>query len=102
MTGEGVTLSIPKAWAVVASAEFPSTVRENLASVVAYELDRVTPFSSDDAFFDFTVLKEMDERISLQVTAARAGAVRAAAHPRGKAFPRERHDNARRARARSL
>lgn len=76
MTGEGITLSIPKSWAVVASAEFPSTVKENLASVVAYELDRITPFSSDDAYFDFTVLKEINERVYLQVTAARADTIR--------------------------
>jgi general secretion pathway protein L len=76
MTGQAVTLSIPKSWVVVASAGFPSTVREDLPSVVAYELDRITPFSSDDAYFDFTVLKEKDERVSLQVTAARTDTVR--------------------------
>ena len=72
----GVTLSIPKSWAVVTTAEFPSTIRENIAEVVAYELDRITPFSADDAYYDFAVLKETGGRLTLLVMAARADAVR--------------------------
>jgi Tfp pilus assembly protein PilN len=68
----GITLTIPKAWAIIRTVEFPSTVKENLASVVAYEMDRITPFTSDEAFFDFRVLKEDGGKIVLLVMAARA------------------------------
>ncbi len=71
----GITLSIPKAWTIIRTVEFPSTVKENLASVVAYEMDRITPFTSDEAFFDFRVLKEDGEKIVLLIMAARADAV---------------------------
>ena len=40
-----ITLSIPKAWAVIKVAEFPSTVKENISNVVSYEMDRLTPFN---------------------------------------------------------
>lgn len=70
-----LTLIIPKAWAIIRTVEFPSTVRENLASVVAFEMDRLTPFTSDEAFFDFKVLKEDGGRITLLLMAARSDAV---------------------------
>ncbi len=72
----GVTLIIPKSWAVVTTTEFPATIRENIAEVVAYELDRITPFSADDAYYDFAVLKETAGRLTLLVMAARADAVK--------------------------
>ncbi|HMK50373.1 MAG TPA: PilN domain-containing protein [Thermodesulfovibrionales bacterium] len=72
----GITLSIPKAWAVIKTAEFPLAVKENLSSVVAYELDRITPFSSDDAFFDFRVVDEKEDKLVLLVIAAKADMVR--------------------------
>ncbi len=70
-----ITLSIPKAWAIIRTVEFPSTVRENLASVVAFEMDRLTPFTSEEAFFDFKVLKEDGGRINLLLMAARSDAL---------------------------
>jgi Tfp pilus assembly protein PilN len=71
-----VSLNIPKAWAIIETTEFPSTVKENLSNVVSYELDRITPFSSADAFYDYKVLKEEAGRISVMVMAARADVVR--------------------------
>ncbi len=71
----GITLSIPKAWAIIRTVEFPSTVRENLASVVAFEMDRLTPFTSEEAFFDFKVLKEGGEKINLLLMAAKSDAL---------------------------
>ncbi|GEM_PF-278340 len=70
-----ITLSIPKAWTIVRTVEFPATVKENLASVIAYEMDRITPFTSEEAFFDFRMLKEDGGRITLLVMAARADSV---------------------------
>jgi general secretion pathway protein L len=67
-----VTLSIPKAWVVVKTAEFPSTVKENLADVLSYELDRLTPFSPDDALYDFQILKDNAGRLTILLMAAKA------------------------------
>ena len=71
-----LTLSIPKAWTIIKTAEFPSTVKENLADVVSYELDRLIPFAAEDAFFDFRLLSENNGKISILIMAARADMVR--------------------------
>jgi Tfp pilus assembly protein PilN len=67
-----VTLSIPKAWAVIKTAEFPSTVKENLADVLSYELDRLTPFNSEDALYDFQTLKDDEGKLTILLMAAKA------------------------------
>lgn len=75
-TKADVTLSIPKAWAVIKTAEFPSTVKENLSDALSYELDRLTPFNTEDAFYDFRVLKEEDSKLTLLIMAARADLIK--------------------------
>jgi len=67
----GMTLSIPKAWAIVRLVEFPATVREHLPDAVSYELDRLTPFTAESAIYDFRVLADK-EQISLMLIAAKA------------------------------
>ncbi len=71
-----VTLSIPKAWAVIRSVEFPVAVKENLSRVISYELDRITPFISDEAFYDYKVIQEKDDKIKILIVAARADTIR--------------------------
>lgn len=66
-----VTLSIPKAWTVITTADFPVSVKENLSNVIAYELDRITPFSSANAFFDYRALGEKEGKISVLVIAVK-------------------------------
>lgn len=67
-----VTLSIPKAWAVVKTADFPSTVKENLSDVLFYELDRLTPFNPEYALYDFQILKDKTGRLTIVLMAAKA------------------------------
>lgn len=71
--GAEVTLSIPKAWTVIRTAEFPLSAKDNLANAVSYEMDRLTPFHQEDAFFGFRVLKEDAEKITIVLYAAREG-----------------------------
>ncbi len=70
--GAGITLSIPKAWAVIKIAEFPVTVKKNLSDVIAYELDRLVPFSPEEAFYDFSITGETAEKITIVIAAAKA------------------------------
>ena len=67
-----VILGVPKAWVVMKRVELPSTVKENLPDVVSYELDRLTPFSSDEALYDFQLLKEENDKLTLMLAAAKA------------------------------
>lgn len=71
-----ITLSIPKAWTIFRTVELPASVKENLQAAVSCEMDRFTPFVSDDAFFDFKVLRDNGEKVSLFVMAARADTIR--------------------------
>lgn len=66
-----ITLSLPKAWTVIKVAELPSTVRDNLPDVVSYEMDRLTPFAPGEAFYDFRIVREDTEKLTLLVVAAK-------------------------------
>jgi len=72
----GITLSIPKAWTIIRTVEFPSTVKENIPDALSYELDRLTPFTAAEAFFDFRMLEDKGDRISLLLMAAKADQIR--------------------------
>jgi len=74
--GASVSLSIPKAWTVIKIAEFPATVKESLVNVISYELDRITPFSPEDALYDFRIVKESDNKITVVIVAAKADTIR--------------------------
>lgn len=71
-----MTLSIPKAWTIIKTVEFPSTVKENITNVVSYELDRLTPFTASEAFYDFRVLEDKVDRIALLLMAAKTDRIR--------------------------
>ena len=70
-----ITLSIPKAWTLVKRAEFPATVKENIANVISYELDRLTPFSAGDALYDAKLIREEAGKVTVLVSAAKADLV---------------------------
>lgn len=67
-----LVLSVPKSWVIIKTADFPATVRENLSEVVAYEMDRLTPFNPEEVYFDYRALSEEEDRLRLLVVAARA------------------------------
>lgn len=66
-----ITLSLPKEWAVIRTAEYPLAFKENLSEAVSYEMDRLTPFEPEDVFYDFRILKEDNAKINLLVVAVK-------------------------------
>jgi Tfp pilus assembly protein PilN len=66
-----LTLSLPKAWAIIKTVDYPCSVLENISNVITFELDRITPFTPENAYFDFRVFKEGAEKVNLLVAAAR-------------------------------
>ena len=70
-----ITLTIPKSWAIIKTVEFPLTVKENLSEVMMYEMDRITPFSAGEAYYDFKIIRENGGKISILLMAARADVV---------------------------
>jgi Tfp pilus assembly protein PilN len=73
--GAGITLSIPKAWAVIRTAEFPAAVKKNLPDVIAYEFDRLVPFNHGEALYDFSITLETPEKITIVIAAAKADTI---------------------------
>jgi general secretion pathway protein L len=69
--GSQVLLGIPREWVVIRTAGLPSTVKENIRPVVAYEIDRLTPLTAADAMHDFIIGTEAGERLSITLMAAR-------------------------------
>ncbi len=67
-----LTLSLPKAWAVVKTVEYPDSVLENISNVIAFELDRITPFTPESAYYDFRILKKEEGKVNITVAAVRA------------------------------
>ncbi|OPY86217.1 MAG: Fimbrial assembly protein (PilN) [Smithella sp. PtaU1.Bin162] len=65
-------LSIPKAWTIVQVAEFPITAKENLANVISYELDRLTPLTPENAYYDYKIIAESQKKISVLLNVAKA------------------------------
>ncbi len=66
-----VILSIPKAWTIYRTADFPIAVLENVHDVIAYELDRLMSLASDNAYFDFKIIDQTQENLKVAVAAAR-------------------------------
>lgn len=67
-----VTLCIPKSWVITKVVEFPSSVKEDILNVISYEMDRITPFNSEDALYDFKIIEEIDEKVKVLLTATRS------------------------------
>jgi general secretion pathway protein L len=48
-----IVLRLPSAQVLKRTVAFPAQVRNNLAQVVRYEIDRLSPFAADQVYFDF-------------------------------------------------
>lgn len=73
--GAGITLGIPKAWAVIKVVDLPLAVRENIEDVISYELDRLTPFSPEDTLYDFRLISDEKGKLCVQIIAVKAEAL---------------------------
>jgi len=51
-------LRLPASQVLVRTVSFPAQVRDNLAQVVRYEIDRLSPFQADQVYFDFRLRSE--------------------------------------------
>ncbi|MBM4313536.1 MAG: hypothetical protein FJ122_06395 [Deltaproteobacteria bacterium] len=71
VTNPQVMLSTPKAWTVIRTTELPEAAQENLPDVIACELDRITPFSPEDAYYDYRLLKTDGGKLHLAISAVR-------------------------------
>jgi len=81
---EEVVLRLPREQVLEPEVEVPSVAAGALAEVLAQEMDRKTPFSAADVYFDFRVIRSdpAEDRLHVRMRVARrsdvAGAVRLA------------------------
>lgn len=50
-------IELPTDWIVSRHLSLPSQVRGNLRQVIGYEMDRLTPFDSDQVYYDYRLLE---------------------------------------------
>lgn len=70
-------LGLPRSWAIIQNVDFPLAAKEDLSRVIAFELDRLTPLSRDNACYDFTVLGEDSQNIKILLAVVRADQINA-------------------------
>jgi general secretion pathway protein L len=59
--------------ALVRRVSFPAATEENLAQVLAFEMDRLTPFKAEDVYFDYRVISRdpANGQVLVQIAVAR-------------------------------
>ncbi|MEO0819495.1 MAG: PilN domain-containing protein [Pseudomonadota bacterium] len=75
-----VTAVLGPGSAIETTVDLPVAALSNLGEVIAFEMDRLTPFRAEDVFFDHAVLgtDEAMERLSVRLLVARRADVMAA------------------------
>ncbi len=66
-----IILSLPKEWCIVKTADFPDVAEDNLSSVIAYEMDNLTPFPAEEVYFDYDIEKKENNRIYVTLYAVK-------------------------------
>lgn len=66
-----VFLSIPRDEVLLKYLRLPPTARENLEQVIQYELEKYIPFTSEEVYFDFQVLKEEEKDLYVLLIVAK-------------------------------
>ncbi|MEE8423007.1 MAG: pilus assembly protein PilM [Thermodesulfobacteriota bacterium] len=62
-----VYLGIPKQEVIAIHLNLPAPTEENLREVLGYELDRHTPYTAEEAYFDFQVTGRDEEKNTIKV-----------------------------------
>ncbi len=65
-----LVLRVPGDWVLKKQVKLPAAAKENLRGVVGYEMDRHTPFTAQQVFYDVSVRGMVDEGRRLDVEVA--------------------------------
>jgi general secretion pathway protein L len=73
----GIALRLPASRALRCAVDLPAAAEANLAEVIAFELDRHTPFRADQAYFAFRRVAQGDSagQLRVEIAAVSRGAV---------------------------
>lgn len=70
LAGRRLALRVPAEWALQKRLTLPLATAENLRQVLAFEMDRQTPFRTEDVFFTYTIAArdKASEQITVDLT----------------------------------
>src|SRR3990170_1103833 len=71
LSPQPVTLALPKAWVVTRKWQLPRSIEAEMAMAITHEMDVITPFSSDEVYFDYQILSRDENTIHFLVAAIR-------------------------------
>ena len=60
-------LRLPFDRILVKRLRYPNAVRDDLANVISFDIDRQTPFSRNDVYFDFDIVSDTDSTEHIEV-----------------------------------
>lgn len=63
-------LLLPPAWVLRRQITLPAAAQENLAQVIQFEMDRLTPFAADQVYFDYKVEQQLSSDELMPVSIA--------------------------------
>jgi Tfp pilus assembly PilM family ATPase/Tfp pilus assembly protein PilN len=58
---DNIFIALPRDMALVQFLQIPAAAEENLGATLGFEIDRYTPFSFDDVYFDWHVLNHLPD-----------------------------------------
>jgi Tfp pilus assembly protein PilN len=58
LSPKSVTLSVPKSWVVVRKWSLPLAVEADLNMAITHEMDIITPFKSDEVYYDYQIVSK--------------------------------------------
>ena len=64
-----MVVQLPEGQVLKREVSFPTQVRDNLAQVLGYEMDRLSPFQADQIYFDFRAIEDPTraDRLSVEL-----------------------------------
>ena len=62
-----LVLRVPDSWVLRKSTSLPVAAKENLRQVIGFEMDRLTPFSSDQVYYDYRLGTDTPDSETLSV-----------------------------------
>lgn len=68
--GADIHLGIPRKSVIMRNVSLPYAVRENLRGTLSYEMERYVPFSADDVYFDYLLLREDKKENKIEILLA--------------------------------
>ena len=60
-------ITVASELALVKEVDLPVAARENLRQVIGFEMQRFTPFSVDDVYYDYAVIEHREDRLRVQL-----------------------------------